>query len=178
MSLLAFALGTLTHAQALALAGAAIVLNWLVLPRLSADMRRPGGPFLDGVKTYPLAVFALIAALPPSLAAGAWLVLGFGDSASNVVGRRLRPGTPLGARLLGRDDRSLGGTAAFVLFGGPAAAAGLAVVGEVPFDTRVLSAGFGAAAAGALAELAWRARTLDDNLPIAAAAGVTLWLLA
>jgi len=172
MTGIALTLRWLTPGQAAALAGAAIVLNWVVLPCLGRDLRRPGGPFVDGVKLYPVAILLLVLTLPPSSAAAAWGVLGVGDSASNLVGRRI--GRP---PFLGRDDRSLAGTAAFVLFGGAAALLLRSFVAERAPDLHDVSVAFAAAAAGALAEFIPRRLRLDDNLPIAVAAGTVLFLL-
>ncbi len=172
MTLFALTLRWLTPLQAAVCAAAAIGLNWLILPRFSGAPAGERRGFGDGVRIYPIAVLLLIVVLPAPRAAAAWGVLGIGDAASNLIGRRLS-----GPRLLGRPDRSLGGTIAFVLLGGAAAAGLWAFVGERALDADVVIASFAAAAAGALAELLWRPKWLDDNLPIAAAAGAVLLLL-
>ncbi len=168
----ALTLRWLTPDQAAGLAIAAIVLNWVVLPLIGRDLRRPGEPFIDGVKLYPVAVLVLVIFLPLPSAAAAWGVLGVGDAASNLVGRRF--GRP---PFLGRTDRSFAGTAAFVLSGGCAATLiGGFVANQTP-DAHASAASFAAAAAGALAEFTPRRRWLDDNLPIAIAAGAVLYFL-
>jgi dolichol kinase len=169
----ALALRCLTPTQAALCAGAAIALNWVVLPLLRVDMRREGGPFVDGVRLYPIAVLGLVLALPLPLAAAAWGVLGVGDALSNLVGRRF--GAP---PLLGREDRSLAGSAAFVAGATPAALGLWAFVAAVPPDGEMAVVALVAAVAGALAEFTPRSRWIDDNLPIALAAGVALALLA
>lgn len=152
---------------ALALAGAAILVNWVVLPAAGLDrsLRRPGGPWLDGVKLYPLAVLLVLLLFPTPTAAAAWAVLGIADAASNVAGRSLgRPG------FLGRPDRSLAGSVAFVVTGAPAAVLAHAWVAAAGPSTAVVAAAVAAAVAGAAVELLVP-RGLDDNLAIALAAG-------
>jgi len=58
----------LTIEQALVLAGAAIVLNWLVMPVLGWDaaLRRDEDRLLDGVRTYPIAVLLSLLIFPSS----------------------------------------------------------------------------------------------------------------
>jgi dolichol kinase len=159
-----------------ALAGVAVLVNWLLLPALGWDkgLRREGGPFVDGVKLYPVAVLAVLLLFPTkpqAAAAAAWGVMGVGDAASNVIGRRFgRPG------FVGRADRSLVGTAAFVVFGF-LAAWGLATWVGAPAETSWKPA-LAAAVAGAVAELVTPAKLLDDNLPIALAAGAAFHLTA
>ena len=160
--------------QAYAMAGAAIVVNWALLPALGWDrsIRRADGPFADGVKLYPVAVLAVLLLFPMHEAAAAWAVMGVGDAASNVIGRRL------GKRgFFGRADRSLAGTLAFIITAWPAAV-GLAMwVGRLDAATVWLPA-LAAAAAGALIELVPLPRRLDDNVPIALAAAAAFHLAA
>lgn len=173
LSMTAFALllPWLAPWQAAGLAGAAVLVNWALLPALKWDrgVRREGGPFVDGVKLYPVAVLAvllLFPSRPQTAAAAAWGVMGVGDVASNVFGRRFgRPG------FCGLADRSLLGTLAFVGFGG-LAAWGLATYVSDSADAVVATwkPALAAALAGALAELVTPSKILDDNLPIAVAA--------
>ena len=174
MTLLALLLRGLTPTQAALVAGAAVVLNWVVLPLTGLDrgLRREGGPWIDGVKTYPVAVLAAVLLFPLPVAAAAWAVLGIGDAASNVVGRRI--GKP---PFLGRADRSMAGTLAFVATAAPAALLVHAFVAGAAPGTGTLVAACGAAAAGAVVELL-TPRFLDDNLPICLAAGAAFWALA
>ena len=57
--------------HALAFAGAAILLNWVVLPLTGLDkgMRRQDGPWVDGAKLYPVAVFLVLWMFPMPVAA-------------------------------------------------------------------------------------------------------------
>jgi len=172
MTAFALSLRWISPPQAAAMAGAAIALNWVILPLIGRDLRRPGDPYVDGTRLYPVAVLLLVLFLPAPSAAAAWGVLGVGYAASNVIGRRF--GRP---PFLGRSDRSLAGTAAFVIFGGSAALLlGSFVAARTP-DIHAVTASFAAAAAGSLAEFVPRRLRLDDNLPIAVAAGAVLFLL-
>ena len=159
---------------AVAHAGAAILVNWVVLPLTGLDrsLRRPGGPWIDGVKLYPVAVLAALLLFPAPTAAAAWAVLGIADAASNVVGRRFgRPG------FLGRTDRSLAGTAAFVVAGAPAAALAHAWVAAQSPSQQVIVAACAAAVAGAVVELLVP-KGLDDNVAIALGAGAAFHFAA
>ncbi len=157
---------------ALVMAGAAVLVAWVVLP-LSGwgdGLRRAGDPFLDGVKLYPVAVLLCLAIFDPHVAAAAWAVMGLGDAASNLVGRRL--GRP---PFLGRRDRSLVGTLAFIVVAAPAATA--AAYWVAPTDRADLwLPALAAAVAGALAELVPMPWRMDDNLPIALAAGAAFYV--
>lgn len=172
-TLFALALRSMDRSGAMLLAGSAVALAWIAMPLLRWDraIRRDGGPFVDGVKLYPLAVLGLVALLPLPQAAAAWGVLGIGDAASNVIGRRM--GRP---PFCGRGDRSIAGSLAFVVTGFAAAIALHAFVADAAPTSRVALACAAAAVAGAAAELA-TPRPLDDNLPIAAAAGAAMWLV-
>lgn len=168
MTSFAIALRWLEPWQALALAGAAIVLNWGLMPALGWDrgIRREEAPFVDGVKTYPVAVLLALLLFPLPAAAAAWAVMGVGDACAGLVGRRFgRPG------FLGRPDRSGLGTFAFVVTAWPAAWALAQFAGRLPMDAAWLPA-LAAAGAGAAAEFLPLRRVLDDNLPIALAAGL------
>lgn len=168
MTLFAVLLRWLTWSQAAWVAGAAVVLNWVVLPLTGLDrgLRREGGAWIDGAKLYPVAVLGLLLAWRDDLhvVALAWAVLGVGDAASNVVGRRV--GRP---PFLGRGDRSLAGTAAFVSAALPAAFAAACVARAEPTGTLLLACA-AASVAGAAAELLVP-RGWDDNVAIAFAAG-------
>lgn len=175
MTLFALALRWLTCEQAMALGGAAVALNWIVLPLTGLDrgLRREGAPWIDGVKLYPVAVLLLLVFVQPlPAAAAAWAVMGIGDAASNVIGRRL--GRP---PFLGRRDRSLAGTAAFVVCAFPAAAAAHGWVAYAMPGQEVLVAVAAATVAGAAAELLVP-RGWDDNVAIAIAAGGAFLLVS
>lgn len=165
----------LTQDGARALAGAAVLLNWVVLPLSGLDrrwFRREDGPFVDGAKLYPVAVLVALLLLPVPAAAAAWAILGVGDACSNLLGRRF--GRP---PLLGRADRSLAGTAAFMILGFPAAAGAYLWCARTHGGAETpdaLLATAAATVAGALAELVPWPRGVDDNLPITLAAVAVL----
>lgn len=180
MGLFALALGVLPRWAALAMAVAAILNNWVLLPRLAVErrLRRPGEPFLGGLRTYPVAVLLLVLLLPPAEAAAAWAVMSFGDAAAALVGRRVPAPAVFGHR-----KATWSGTPALLLVGALAAwGMGHAVAalaahapwvepGTAPDVVRCLLAAF-------LATLVDLLRIPpDDNLPCAAAAGTALWAL-
>ena len=170
----ALLLGVLPRWGALAGAGLGMLAGWVVLPMtpLEARLRRPGEPFLCGLRTYPLAVLLLVIALPPTLAAAAWAVLAAGDAAASLVGRRVpAPHVP------GSAKATWSGTLALFAVGS-AAAYGVgrfvAATGGSPLGPPW--APLAAGAAGALVDLV--RIPPDDNVPIAAAAGLALALAA
>jgi dolichol kinase len=105
--------------QAVVLAGAAILLNWVILPLSGLDRRvgRDGEHYVSGVKLYPVGVLLAVLLFPLPVAAAAWAALGVGDYASNVIGRRM------GRRKLPwNEEKSWAGAIAFVVATLPAAA--------------------------------------------------------
>ncbi len=173
----ALLLGVLPHPWALVCGGLGILAGWVVLPVSGLDrrLRRPGEPFLGGLRTYPVAVFGLILLLPPAEAAAAWAVLAFGDAAAAIVGTHVP-----GPRLPGHPKATLPGTLAHLLVGwGAAFVLGVAVgsigrsAGVVdPGPVPTLAATGLAAAAAVFVDVVLRPP--DDNLPCAAAAGGVL----
>lgn len=163
----ALLVGPLGRAGAAALAGMALLYNAWVAPAFGLDTgyRRPGEGFWSGLTTYPLAVLLLVLVAPPAVAAGAWVVLAAGDPTAAAVGSRLRaPRVPL------NPEKSLAGTLAAFVAGSLACYAILRHMDAGP----ALPAAVGAGAAGAVAEaLPLRG---DDNLRIAAASAVALWV--
>lgn len=180
MGLFAVLLGVLPRWGAVGMALAAIAHNWLLLPRLPVErrLRRPGEPFVAGLRTYPVAVLGLVALLPPGEAAAAWAVLAFGDAAAAGAGRLL----PAPA-FFGHRKATWSGTPALLVVGG-LAAFGMgqlvaALAARTPWMPEVTAPGLAACAAAALAAaLVDLVRVPpDDNLPCAAAAGTVLWAL-
>lgn len=165
-----------TPAGALWMGVGGVLLGFVVFPLAGVSRRvsRDGGPWLDGAKLYPVAVLAALLLFPLPVAAAAWAVLGIGDAASNVVGRRF--GRP---PFLGRADRSLAGTLAFVATALPAALAAhlwVAGTGNTAHNVEIAVVVAGAAVAavaGAAAELL-TPRWIDDNLPICLVAGAAM----
>ena len=121
MGLFALLLRVLSWPQAAACALAAFLFNLVVLPRLGGpSLYRPADRargFPLGILVYPLSVLLLILLFPrrPDIVAAAWAMLAFGDGAATLTGRRLK-----GPRLPWNAEKTLAGTAAFVLAGGVA----------------------------------------------------------
>jgi dolichol kinase len=178
--LCALTLGVLPDPWQLVFAVGGVLIGWVVFPltALDAKLRRPGEPFLGGLRTYPVAVLALVLLLPRTEAAAAWGVLAFGDAAAAIYGRTLG-----GPSLFGHAKATWAGSAAYLLVGGLAAwslgsgvawlasATGWVSVASAP----TLAACFAAALAAAILDLV--PLPPDDNLPAAAAAGGVLHLL-
>ena len=149
-----------------------VVAGWILLPRMPLErrLRRPGEPFLGGLRTYPVAVLGLVLAFPhhPTLAAAAWAVLAFGDAAASIVGRRVRS-----PRVVGRGKATWAGSGALVLVGGAAALGVARFVEATGGHPHARVAGIAlAAVAGALPDLL--SIPFDDNIPIAAFSGLAL----
>ena len=131
----------------------------------------------SGIVLYPSAVLGLLVLLPSRMdvVAGAWGVLAAGDGMATLVGRRfpLRP-------LPWNPHKSLGGTLAFMLFGGAAAVGLLTWCADtvVPpaFWWYPLAAGILAAVAAALVETI--PISLDDNISVAGTAAATIWAVS
>lgn len=168
-------------AWAIAIAVPACLMAWTAevsrrrSPRVNAALMRALSPIAHphehrrvNSATWYTTALALLSLAEAPLAAGIGLaVLGFGDPAAALVGRRF-------GRVALRHGRTLEGTLAFVLAGGLAAlAAALVFAGGQPLGTLVALAGAGASA-GAVAELV--SLRIDDNLsiPLASAAAVGL----
>jgi dolichol kinase len=171
VGLVALGLGFLPRPVLLAGAALGVVAGWVVLPLtpLERRLRRPGEPFVGGLRTYPLAVAGLVAFLPPTLAGAAWAILAFGDAAASVVGRRVPS-----PRIVRARKATWAGSGALVLVGA-VAALGVARFVEATGGgaPSALPWGVGLAAlAAALPDLL--PLPIDDNLPIAAAAGLAL----
>ena len=173
----ALALGVLPHPWALVAAGFGILVGWVIMPLtpLERRLRRPGEPFLCGLRTYPLAVLGLVVLLDPTDAAAAWGVLAFGDAAAALVGRAW----PAPA-VFGHAKATWTGSAAYILVGGAAASllsSGVAALGarfglvETLTPPAVATCFLAALAAGILDLVPLPP---DDNLPAAAAAGGVL----
>jgi len=177
-SAFALLLRVLTWPQAAVLAIAALACNAFVLPRVgghrlyrAADLSRG---FPVGILLYPQSVLLLILFFRSrlDLVAAAWGILAFGDGFATLVGHQAR-----GARLPWNRDKSVAGTAAFVIFG---AAGGTALawwvrpaISPLPTPTTlVLSTTIAAVVAAFVESVPVR---LDDNLSVPFAAGTILW---
>jgi uncharacterized protein (TIGR00297 family) len=111
----AFALHWLPWQIAAAVAAAAVLGNWLVLPRLvGKQVARHERGWDAGIVLYPLMVLILILVFRHQLvnAAVGWAVMAFGDGMATVVGRSF----PIAALPWNR-AKSWGGSLAFVVGG-------------------------------------------------------------
>jgi uncharacterized protein (TIGR00297 family) len=177
----AFALRVLTWPQAAALASAAFVFNWQVLPRIGGrelwrgKERERGYPL--GILLYPLAVLALILAFHQDLwkAAAIWALLAFGDGMASLLGQACG-----GPRLPWNARKGWIGFATFIAFGASGASLLITWTRAEPLSAAlgVGTAGLALALAvlGAFVESA--PTTLDDNLTVPLVTGVFLALVA
>jgi uncharacterized protein (TIGR00297 family) len=177
----AFALRVLSWPQAAALALAALLFNYLVLPRVGdRALFRPddiarGTP--TGILFYPLAVLLLILCFRSRLdiTAAAWAILAVGDGVATLCGQSID-----GARLPWNPEKTWAGTIGFFLAGAPAGVllcwwTQPAMISPAPM-TFVVGAPVLAAAVAALVESI--PVRLDDNLSVPFAAAATLWVLS
>ncbi len=125
---------------------------------------------INSATWYATALVGLALTRSPLLCAMGVAVLGFGDPAAALIGRRF-------GRVKLVNGRSLEGSIAFVVFGA-AVAAPLAVVAHGFGWPAAIGVALGASTVGAVAELF--SRRVDDNLtiPLAAALGAALACVA
>lgn len=174
----ALLLGVLPPPWALVCAGLGVLAGWVVFPLTGMEkkLRRPGEPYLGGLRTYPLAVLGLVVLLPRCEAAAAWGVLAFGDAAAAIAGTRWK--TPA---ILGHRKATWSGSGAYLLVGGLVAwglsqgVAALAAWSGAVEAGAAPPAGICFLAAGAAVILDLVPLPPDDNLPAAAAAGGVLY---
>jgi uncharacterized protein (TIGR00297 family) len=167
--------------EAAALAASAVAFNLYALPRIGGTrLYRPeegARRYYSGITLYPIAVLLLVVTLPdrPDIVAGAWGILAIGDGMATLIGRRVHS-----PRIPWNREKSVGGTIAFVVFGGAAGSflcwwCRPAVI-PPPYVWFSLGAPFAAAIAAAAVETI-RVR-LDDNLSVPATAAAVLWCLS
>jgi uncharacterized protein (TIGR00297 family) len=198
--LFALLLRALTWWQAALLAMAALLFNVLVLPRIGGRrLYRPvdeARGFPLGIVLYPLSVLLLILVFPDRLdiVAAAWGILAFGDGFATLVGLAGRAKNPRGAgigslipagetartTLPWNREKTIAGTAGFVVFGAAAAVAlslwTRPAVAPVPPLLFSLAAPVVAAAVAGLVETI--PVRLDDNVSVPASAAAAMWILA
>lgn len=170
VGLFALLLRYLNWWQGLAMALAALVFNWQLLPRmtngrLERALDRERGYAL-GVLLYPLSVAILILLFRDRLeiAAAAWALMAFGDGAATIVGVFVG-----GARLPWNSSKSWAGFVGFVVAGSVAAALMYEWVraGHPESPAPLLSPWLIAAAAALLgAFIESLATGVDDNLTV------------
>ncbi|HJZ13046.1 MAG TPA: hypothetical protein VJ521_12890, partial [Acidobacteriota bacterium] len=103
--------------QAMVCAGAALLFNSVILPRIGGrklyreDDHKRGYPL--GILLYPLSVLVLVLLFPNRLfiVAAAWGIMAWGDGMASVFGRRFGS-----KKLPWNADRSYAGSAAFLVF--------------------------------------------------------------
>lgn len=159
----------------------AVFFNLGLLQRLSwRPLFRPREVervFTSGIVLYPTAVFGLLLAFPgrPDIVGAAWGILAAGDGMATIVGRRW----PV-RRVPWNREKSLGGSVAFILFGGTAGAflawwCGTSLL-PPPYLWFMLAGPFVAASAAAAVETI--PIRLDDNVSVSASAGAVMWALS
>jgi uncharacterized protein (TIGR00297 family) len=167
----------LTWWQAALVAVAGLLFNVLVLPRIAPSVFRPGDlavPVRSGIVIYPLAVLALLVCFPKrmDIAAAAWGILAAGDGMATLVGAHVRT-----SPLPWNRAKSVGGLAAFIVFGSVAGSALAAWTAGA--ETRlwwILTApGIAAIVAGFIETAPIR---LNDNISVPASAAIVLWSLS
>lgn len=172
----ALTLRFLTPVQAAALAVAAFLFNWQVLPRIGGKSMWRASELAKGsargILIYPLSVLGLILVFYDRLwmAAAIWGLLALGDGMASIVGQALR-----GPRLPWNASKGWLGLLAFLLFG-TLGAFGLAVWTKPDLDPAhtfaiMLALGFLTSLVESMDT------TLDDNFTVPAAAAVILPLL-
>jgi uncharacterized protein (TIGR00297 family) len=176
----ALALPYLFWWQAAIVAAAALAFNLFILPRVAAQLYRPGErprSVGSGVVLYPASVLLLIVVFHDRLdiAAAAWAILAVGDGMATVVGRRIgRGGLPW------NPEKSLAGTLALFVCGGVAGAAVAwwcrPTVVPQPDLWFSMAAPLVAALVAAFVETI--PIKLDDNLSVPASAAAVLWALS
>lgn len=167
----------LTWWQAALVAVAGLLFNVLVLPRIAPSVFRPGDlavPVRSGIVIYPLAVLALLVCFPKrmDIAAAAWGILAAGDGMATLVGVHVRT-----SPLPWNRAKSVGGLAAFVVFGWVAGTALAAWTAGA--ETRlwwILTAPAIAAIVAGFIETA--PIRLNDNISVPASAAIVLWSLS
>jgi len=177
---LAFLLRATSWPEAAAIAAAAVLFNWQVLPRVGgkrlwrAAERERG--YATGVLLYPICVLGLILLFRHDLwkAAAIWSVLAWGDGMASVVG--LAVGGP---RLPWNPRKSWAGSLAFLLFGTAGASLLTAWTLRLPLaassSARILEIIVPVVLVCALVESL--PSRIDDNVGVALTGGLVLALL-
>ncbi len=182
LGLSALALPFLTWWQGVTLAGLAVVACALMLPGMPAARLAPGNDrrLPSAVMFYALGVLLLLVTFPArlDLVAIGWGILAGGDGAATFAGRAWG-----GPRWAWNNDKTLAGSAAFVLAGATmgfllawGVRSSIVTAGGPPSLVFLAAAALGAALLAAIIEtLPIR---LDDNLSVSAAAALVLWCAA
>lgn len=167
--------------EAAVLAGVALAFNLYALPRLAGPhLFRHGEStrlYGSGITLYPLSILLLICVFPQRLdiVAAAWGILAVGDAVATLIGRYTD-----GPRIPWNREKSIAGSASFVVFGGAAGAffcwwCTPAVI-PPPYSWFIIAAPLVAAVAAAAVETI--PIRLDDNVSVPATAAVVMWWLS
>ncbi len=177
MGTLALSLRYLTALEATVLASIALAFNAYGLRRVAGHLYRPHESrdhVLSGITLYPLAILLLLLALPNrrDIVAAAWGIMAFGDGLATIAGRHVRS-----RRIPWNPDKSVAGSAAFVLFGGGAASflCWWCAPTVVPPAYGWFSIWMPVLAAFVAAAVETIPIKLDDNISVPAAAAGVLW---
>ncbi len=159
---LAFALPYLTPVQAACAAGAAVVFNLFLLPRVGPSLFRRGerdSPWRSGVVIYPVTVLLLVLLFRRhmEIAGAAWAILAAGDSAAGFIGGRLGR-TPIPWNR----SKTAEGSGAFAVAAFVFSWAVLVWMGRRPLEAAFLASATSLFAAF-MESLPWR---LDDNFTV------------
>ena len=170
---LALSLKFLSFELAVAMAVAAVLFNWLILPHVGGRrISRSERGFDRGIILYPVAVLAMILAFPsqPVIAAAAWGILAFGDGSATLVGKHV-PTAPLPWNR----DKSWGGTITFFIVSFAVCHFLLQFFGARPaIASTIFAAGVTALACAIVESLP---TGIDDNLTVPLAGSLTLWCI-
>ena len=177
MGTLALLLRYLTAFEATLLAAVAVAFNLYALRRIAGHLYRPGefGQRLrSGITLYPVAVLLLLLALPDrrDIVAAAWGALAFGDGMATLAGHHIRS-----PRIPWNREKSVAGSAAFVVFGGAAASflCWWCRPSVIPPAYPWFSIWMPVVATIAAAAVETIPIRLDDNISVPAAAAALLW---
>ncbi len=159
---LAFVLPYLTPVQAACAAGAAVVFNLLLLPRVGPSLFRRGerdSPWRSGVVIYPVTVLLLVLLFRRhmEIAGAAWAILAAGDSAAGFIGGSLGR-----TRIPWNRSKTAEGSCAFAVAAFVFSWAVLVWMGRRPLEAAFLASATSLFAAF-MESLPWR---LDDNLTV------------
>lgn len=167
--LFALTLRFLPWTIAAAVAGVAVLGNWLLLHRLVGKrVSRHERGYDSGIVLYPLAVLVLIVVFRdrPAIAAASWAIMAFGDGFATLAGKNIR-----GPRLPWNEEKSWSGFLGFLAFGFVGAEfTWLFVAGNPPLNVISITV-FLCAIAESLP------LNVDDNLIVPVVAGISFPML-
>ena len=167
---LAFSLRFLSFEQAVAMAVAAVIFNWLILPHVGGKrISRSEKGFDRGIILYPVAVLAMILVFrhQPGIAASIWGILAFGDGFATLAGKHVRT-----APLPWNREKSWGGTITFFTAAFVACHVLLQFFGTRPaIASTMFAAGLTALVCAIVESLPTH---IDDNLTVPLAGSLTL----